>query len=102
MSFAIVCWMLFCWVFSPLGSNPIKTIKQNAATPRAKVTSTNENAALSDDGCFMFERFSCRQLPSQSRSFELKHATFQLNHLVGRITFIVDTFLHHQQCQQPE
>ena len=45
MLLAIVCELALRFVCTPTGSKPRTASKQNAATPKASVTSTNENAA---------------------------------------------------------
>src|SRR5437867_10221783 len=51
--FAVVCWLLACWVFNATGNRANNVSRQNAAIPRAKVTSTSENAAVSRTDRFM-------------------------------------------------
>jgi hypothetical protein len=71
MIFVAAVWeVAFRFVCTPTGIKPKTAIKQNAATPRAKVTSTSENAALVNCARLMADRSALRRLSEQ---FELLH-----------------------------
>src|SRR6266481_9104252 len=76
--FAVVCWMLACWVFNATGNKANTVMRQNAAIPSAKVTSTSEKAVVFGGD------------PLKTR---------RLGNVKG---FIVGRLLRHHQSQQTE
>src|ERR1043166_9530029 len=59
MAVATVCEIDLWFVCIPTGSKPKTAIKQKPAIPRARVTSTRENASAGCKKRFLVEKFFC-------------------------------------------
>jgi hypothetical protein len=90
--------MLACWVFKLVGSNPNTAIKQKAATPKARVTSTSEKAAGFNRGRFMLSEVVTVGLAAVNfNRGVIARLVTQAFGLENGGSFIGDRFLRHQR-----